>query len=159
MLFLFLLIYFRYIKLSFITIYIVKYVYKNMAINKKYYGIKFPFTIRNNENFFIDLNDNLHEKVASEIAHVILTSKKSRLRMPDFGTDLVQYIFSPNDETSWGDMEVEIKEAVGKYVPQGVIHKVDIYRDEDNDNNIYIDVKFGVKKGETIENNRMVIKI
>lgn len=130
-----------------------------MAINKKYYGIKFPFTIRNNENFFIDLNDNLHEKVASEIAHVILTSKKSRLRMPDFGTDLVQYIFSPNDETSWGDMEVEIKEAVGKYVPQGVIHKVDIYRDEDNDNNIYIDVKFGVKKGETIENNRMVIKI
>lgn len=130
-----------------------------MAINKRYYGIKFPFTARNNENFFIDLNESLHEKVASEIAHVILTPKKTRIRKPDFGTDLVRYIFSPSDELSWDNIETEIKEAVKKYVPQGVVNKVDVYKDEENDTGIYIDAKFGVKRGETIENNRMIIKI
>lgn len=130
-----------------------------MAINKRYYGIKFPFTVRNNNNFFIDLNESLHEKVASEIAHVILTPKKTRIRRPDFGTDLIKYIFSFNDELSWDSIEGEIKEAVRKYVSQGVINKVDIYRDGDDDNGIYVDINFGVKRGQTIENNRMVIKL
>ena len=130
-----------------------------MAINKRYYGIKFPFTIRNNENFFIDLNESLHEKVASEIAHTILTPKKTRIRMPDFGTNLINYIFSGNDEMSWDYIEEEIKESVKKYVPQGEVYKVDVYREEGDDNGIYIDISFGVKKGQTIENNRMLLKI
>ena len=130
-----------------------------MITNKRYYGIKFPFTVRNNENFFMDLNESLHDKVASEIAHVILTPKKTRIRKPDFGTDLIRFIFSPNDELSWSNIEDEIKEVVNKYVPQGVVNKVEVYRDEGNDNGIYIDTKFGVKRGRTIENNRMVIKL
>ena len=130
-----------------------------MGVINKHYGIKFPFTIRNNDNVFLDLNNNLHEKVASEIAHVILTPKKTRLRMPDFGTDLIRYIFSPNDELSWGDIESEIRGAVNKYVPEGVLEKVEVFQSEDDDNTILLRVNFGVKKGNTIENNRMVIKL
>lgn len=130
-----------------------------MGVIDKHYGIKFPFTIRNNENVFLDLNNNLHEKVASEIAHVILTPKKTRLRMPDFGTDLIRYIFSPNDELSWSDIETEIRGAVTKYVPGGTIDKVEVFQNEDDDNTILLSVNFGVKKGNTVENNRMVIKL
>ena len=130
-----------------------------MGVINKHYGIKFPFTIRNNDNVFLDLNNNLHEKVASEIAHVILTPKKTRLRMPDFGTDLIRYIFSPNDDLSWGDIESEIRGAVNKYVPEGVLEKVEVFQSEDDDNTILLNVNFGVKKGNTIENNRMVIKL
>ena len=130
-----------------------------MGVINKHYGIKFPFTIRNNDNVFLDLNNNLHEKVASEIAHVILTPKKTRLRMPDFGTDLIRYIFSPNDELSWGDIESEIRAAVNKYVPEGVLEKVEVFQSENDDNTILLSVNFGVKKGNTIENNRMVIKL
>ena len=130
-----------------------------MGIINKHYGIKFPFTIRNNDNVFLDLNNNLHEKVASEIAHVILTPKKTRLRMPDFGTDLIRYIFSPNDELSWGDIETEIRGAVTKYVPGGVLEKVEVFQSEGDDNTILLSVNFGVKKGNTVENNRMVIKL
>lgn len=130
-----------------------------MGVINKHYGIKFPFTIRNNDNVFLDLNNNLHEKVASEIAHVILTPKKTRLRMPDFGTDLIRYIFSPSDDLSWGDIESEIRGAVNKYVPEGVLEKVEVFQSEDDDNTILLNVNFGVKKGNTIENNRMVIKL
>ena len=130
-----------------------------MGVINKHYGIKFPFTIRNNDNVFLDLNNSLHEKVASEIAHVILTPKKTRLRMPDFGTDLIRYIFSPSDELSWGDIETEIRGVVNKYVPGGVLEKVEVFQSEDDDNTILLSVNFGVKKGNTIENNRMVIKL
>ena len=130
-----------------------------MGVIDKHYGIKFPFTIRNNDNVFLDLNNNLHEKVASEIAHVILTPKKTRLRMPDFGTDLIKYIFSPNDSLFWGDIETEIRTTVNKYVPDGVLEKVEVYQNNNDDNTILLSVNFGVKKGNTIENNRMVIKL
>lgn len=130
-----------------------------MGVINKHYGIKFPFTISNNDNVFLDLNNNLHEKVASEIAHVILTPKKTRIRMPDFGTDLIKYIFSPSDETSWGDIETEIRMAVNKYVPDGVLEKIEVYQNEGDDNMILLNVNFGVKKGNTIENNRMLIKL
>lgn len=130
-----------------------------MGVINKHYGIKFPFTIRNNDNVFLDLNNDLHEKVASEIAHVILTPKKTRIRMPDFGTDLIRYIFSPSDNISWGDIETEIRGAVNKYVPDGILEKVEVFQSEGDDNTILLSVNFGVKKGSTIENNRMVIKL
>ena len=71
------------------------------TIKKQYYGIKFPFTDRNMEGFFVDLNSTIQDKVASEIAHVILTPKGTRLRRPEFGTDLLKYVFEPNDDMSW----------------------------------------------------------
>lgn len=130
-----------------------------MGVITKHYGIKFPFTIRNNDNVFLDLNNNLHEKIASEIAHVILTPKKTRLRMPDFGTDLIKYIFAPNDDMSWADIESEIRESVNRYVPGGVLDKIEVYQSDGNDNTILLSINFGVKKGKTIEKNKMVIKI
>lgn len=131
-----------------------------MGIIDKYYGIKFPFTIQNNENIFLDLNNTLHEKVASEIAHVILTPKNTRIRMPNFGTDLIKYIFSINDNLSWGEIENEIKNAVSTYVPDGVLYKIDVYKNEENnDNRIFLSINFGVKKGKTVENNKMIIRL
>lgn len=130
-----------------------------MAKKTQYYGIKFPFTVSNNEGLFLDLNNDLHEKAASEIAHVLLTPKKTRIRMPNFGTDLINFIFSNNDNLNWGEIEEEIKEQVSKFVSNVKINKINVYRDENNDNKVYVDVNFGVINGRIIENNRMVLKI
>lgn len=130
-----------------------------MAINKRKYGIKFPFICLNNDNLVLDLNNSLHEKVASEIAHVILTPKKTRIRMPDFGTNLMKYIFEANEKKTWGEIEDEIREAVKNYVPQGVVNNVDVYKDEKNINSFYIAISFGVRVGENIENNKMILNI
>ena len=64
-----------------------------MAGIKQYYGIKFPFTSNNLDGFFLDMNERVEDKIASEILHVILTPKRSRIRKPDFGTDLAKFIF------------------------------------------------------------------
>lgn len=130
-----------------------------MSKKRQYYGIKYPFTVNNEDGLFVDLNENMQDKVGSEIAHVLLTPKKSRIMMPDFGTDLLHFIFNENNERNWEDVEDEIKDAVSKYVPNASIDSIGAVRDENDDNAVYIDVKYSVKRGLSSENNRMVIKL
>ena len=132
---------------------------------KQYYDISYPFAADNADGYFIDLNNNLDSKVASEIAHVILTRKGTRIRKPEFGTNLIKYIFEPNDELTWDAVQNEIKNSVQRYVPNAVINDVRVVTASENeeldgnDVNIYIDIKYGVVKGATIENNRIAIKL
>ena len=128
-------------------------------IKKQYYGIKFPFTISKQDGFFVDLNSDLKDKVASEIAHVILTQRGTRLKMPDFGTDLIKYIFEPSDTLEWNTVESEIRRAVGQYVSNATIQSVEVKRDESEDHSIYLDIMYAIKKGNKEENNRAVIKL
>lgn len=130
-----------------------------MALKKQYYGIKFPFTSNNNEELFIDLNKNRNDKISSQIAHILLTPKGSRIRMPEFGTDLIKSIFSPNDEVSWDDVKEEIIKSVKMYLPEVLITDINIIKDENNDNMIYIGVNYSVTIGDFIEDNKMYIKI
>lgn len=129
------------------------------TIKKQYFGIKFPFTAKNATGFFVDLNSDLNNKVASEIAHVILTPKKTRIRKPDFGTDLIKFIYEPSDEITWDAVEREVKESIAKYVANVELTSIDVTRPEGEDNGIYIDIQYAVKKGNVVENNRMAIKL
>ena len=131
-----------------------------MANNlKQYYGIKYPFTINNLDGFFLDLNEEIKDKVASEILHVILTPKRSRIRQPEFGTDLIKYVFEPNDDMTWDGVKSEASEAVLKYVANVRLDDMDIIVDEKAPTNVYLDMRYTVTKGNKEENNRMVVKL
>ena len=103
---------------------------------KQYYDVKFPFTIDNYDGHFIDLNNTLEGKVASEIAHVILTRKGTRIRKPEFGTDLIKYIFEPNDELTWEGVFGEIKTAVQQYLRHAVINYVAVINKKDDEHSV-----------------------
>lgn len=126
---------------------------------KQYYGIKFPFTTNNLDGFFIDLNETVKDKVASEILHVILTPKKTRLRMPDFGTNLAHYIFEPNDDITWDSVISEATDAIEKYVANARLDNLRIINDDEHPMDIYLDIYYTVIKGNTEENNRLVVKL
>lgn len=130
-----------------------------MVYKKKYYGIKYPFSTNNKDGLFIDLNKDLKDKVGSEIVHTILTPKGTRIRMPNFGTNLIKYLFNSNDDETWDDVKNEIKESVKTYVPNVSIDDVNVVKENNDENSLYLDIKYSIKKGLTNENNRMVIKI
>ena len=71
-----------------------------MAKTQKY-GIKYPFSSENDENIFFDLNENRTDEVTSKVLHVIFTPKGQKIRDPEFGTDLISYIYDPNDDESF----------------------------------------------------------
>lgn len=126
---------------------------------KQYYGIKYPFTANNLDGFFLDLNEEVRDKVASEILHVILTPKRSRIRQPEFGTNLIRYIFEPNDTLSWDSVKLEASEAVLKYVANVRLNDIDIINDDAHPNDVYLDMHYTVVKGNKEENNRLVVKL
>lgn len=126
---------------------------------KQYYDIKFPFTSDNMDGFFIDLNENLSDKVLSEILHVILTPKETRLRMPDFGTDLVKYIFELNDKDAWNGIRQEIIANVTRYVPDAVLNDIKVLQKEDDEHLILLEIDYSVKTGISQENKKVVVKL
>lgn len=129
------------------------------TLKKQYYGIKFPLTSNNLQGMFIDLNKDMTDKVASEIAHVLLTPKRSRLRMPEFGTDLMKFIFSDNVESDWDAIKNEAHSAVGRYVPNATLNEIEIIRKEDDEHSVYLSLSYTVQKGNKTEDNRSIIKI
>jgi phage baseplate assembly protein W len=127
-----------------------------MSNFKQYYDIKFPFTCNNLEGFFIDLNKNITDKKESEILHVLLTPKKTRIRKPNFGTDLIKYIYEPNDELTWESVYSEILTSVNNNVSNVELEHVEIKHLE---NNIFISMLYKIKTGNKVENKEMVVKL
>lgn len=130
-----------------------------MIKNKQYYDIKFPFTVNNLDGFFIDLNETYNDKVLSDLLHVVLTPKRTRIRMPEFGTDLIKYVFEINDEELWKNIYNEICTSVKNYVNGCEIKNIDILREDDDDTKIYVKIDYNVKKGNIIENYNAVVKL
>ena len=126
---------------------------------KQRYDIKFPFTENNEEGIFLDLNNSVEDKALSDLVHVILTPKRSRIRRPDFGTDLMKFIWEMNDDTLWNDIRDEIKDSVSKFVENVTLNDIIILRDTNNDNKIVISIRYTLKKGNKEIQNEVNIPI
>lgn len=113
--------------------------------NLKRYGIKFPITVQSADNTLIDLNQTKEDEVYSELVHLIFTPKGQRLRDPNFGTRLIQFIFNPNDSETWGDILTEIRDTVNKYIPSCSIKDLTI-NESDNGVGLRVDMKYTVKQ-------------
>lgn len=90
---------------------------------KKFININFPFktSLRGD---FVELNDNDANAIKADLMHLILTKKGERYYKPDFGTDLLKYIFEPNDSKTLGDIKQEITTTVKLYLPNLKINDV-----------------------------------
>lgn len=125
--------------------------------NKQFFGIKYPFQNESEDNYYLDLNQTFEEKMKSELLHIIFTPKGQRYRKPDFGTDIIKYLFEPNDSDTWASIKNEITTQVGKYLPKVVFKDINIYIDKENENRAYADIKYNIIKGSyEIENNIQV---
>jgi phage baseplate assembly protein W len=128
-------------------------------VKKKFFGIKYPFKNESNDNYFIDLNESYEDKMKSELLHIIFTPKGQRYRMPDFGTDIVKYLFEPNDSETWDGLQREISEQVSKYLPNVTFGDIKILLDEENGNAAYAEIKYRVSKGSYEEENNIQVRI
>ena len=61
--------------------------------------------------------------------------------MPNFGTRLYEYIFEPIDAQTFSQIEFEIRETVGEYLPQLTLQNISITAASDGEENkgTYID--------------------
>lgn len=129
-----------------------------MAITQKY-GIKYPFTSNNEDGTYLDLNDTFAEGVKSQVLHVVFTPKGQKLRDPDFGTNLIRYIYSPSDTITFNDVKTELTTQINKYVPSVEFRDVSIYNSETEEGGIIVIVEYGVKRGNKTEITTVAVKL
>lgn len=123
----------------------------------QYYGIRFPFTAKDNTKYFVDLDSDAQKAMKSDIMHLIFTPKGQKLRDPEFGTNLVKFIFNPNDNESWADVKNDIKEAINRYIPNVNLSEIQIY--EEATNGIMAKIQYTVDKGAFISEETIITKI
>lgn len=125
----------------------------------QYYGIKYPFTSDSDENFYVDVNHSLKSKVRSELLHIIFTPKGQKLRDPEFGTDLIKYIFEPNDDESWDSIKTEISESVSRLTDSMKIKNIEVLKSEDDPAEVFVRIDYSVKEGNKEINDSIVTKL
>lgn len=126
---------------------------------RQFFNIKFPFTKNDYQNFFVDVNMSEKDKVRSQIMHVLFTPKGQRIRNPEFGTDLIKYIFSPNDSESWEGIKNEITSSVQRYVSGCVINDIKIVQSTDERAEIFVRIDYSVKEGNKITSDSIVTQL
>jgi len=119
----------------------------NTMAKRQFLGIKFPFTKNDYQNFFVDVNMSDKDKTRSKIMHVIFTPKGQRIRNPEFGTDLIKYIFSPNDEETWEGVKSEIIESVHRWIPECIINNVRVVQSTDERAEIFVRIDYTISEG------------
>ena len=125
---------------------------------KQYFDLKYPFTNDCMEKYEFDLNNNQRERVASDLLHLIFTPKGQRLRLPDYGTNLIQYIFEPNDESVWPGVKKEIQDTVRKWIYGVNLDDIQVMASEDG-TEIYVRVDYSVTEGNLTYKNSIAVEI
>ena len=126
---------------------------------RQYFGIKFPFTHNDYTKFFVDANMTEKDKVRSQIMHVIFTPKGQRIRDPEFGTDLIRYIFSPSDSESWEGIKNEIITSVQRYVPNVILNNIRVVQSDDERAEIFVRMHYSVKEGNVTVKDSIVTQL
>jgi len=124
----------------------------------KHIGIKFPFTTESIEKPFIDLDIDGKDAIKSSITHLIFTPKGQRVRNPDFGTNLIQYIFNPDDSQTWSDIKSEIRESVSKFIPNANIDDITIST-TDNGLGLIASITYTVKDNSFSNTYQLITKL
>ena len=96
----------------------------------KHININFPFK-DSDQGFYLDLTKTDKSAVKADLMHLILTERGTRFYLPNFGTNLIQFIFEPNDSITLADISQEIKDVVTRYIPNLKVNKVDVQQSED----------------------------
>jgi phage baseplate assembly protein W len=97
---------------------------------KRFINIEFPFQ-DSNDGFFLNMNSIDSKAIRSDLMHLILTRKGERLYNPEFGTDLLRFIFEPNDAATYSDIKLDIQTTVKRFIPNLSVDDITVEASEE----------------------------
>ncbi len=121
------------------------------------YNITYPFRDDNETNSFIQMNQVTKDSYSSNLLLLLLTQRGERYYESDYGTNLLKYIFEPNDNITAQQVEEEIRETVSLYIPEVKISSVTFNWNTNeegnliNDNQLNVNVRFVYTEGSLTE--------
>lgn len=112
----------------------------------RFLGITFPFK-DSQDGFYLDLTKTSKEAVRSNLIHLLLTTKGNRLYKPNFGCNLMQFIFEQLDDITFENIKEEIITTVQNNL-QGVnIDNIEVLTE---DQSVTLNINFSYSEGAFI---------
>lgn len=124
----------------------------------QYVNIVYPFK-DSKKGFLLELNADPNQAIKSDLLHLILTQRGQRLYMPDFGTNLLKFIFEPNDELTYAGILEEIRSVTKKYLPKLTFTELKIEPSDENDYAAVVTMQYVITDGVFDTTDIIVIKI
>ena len=118
-------------------------------------NIRFPLNDDPNKNTYFQMNQITKDAFSSDLLLLLLTERGERYYHPDYGTNLLKFIFEPNDNLTAQDIEKEIKRTVSLYLPNLTIRSVEFNRPEDNESQLNVHIKFTYTEDAFTENGEL----
>ena len=115
-----------------------------MDANRDMLGMGWSFPLRIDGRGGISLSR--HENDIGESIRIVLSTAKGERRMrPDFGCDIHNLIFAPNNATTWGLAAHYVEEALGWWEPRIEVTEVDPRPDPEDASKLLINIKYLIK--------------
>lgn len=129
-----------------------------MAQPGTFINIAFPFR-QSDRGDFVKLNASDKQAIKADLMHLILTRKGERLYLPEFGTDLLRYIFEQNNSSTHNEIKIHLNEVIKKYLPNLQVNEVDVQIDENNEYKAIVRIDYTVTEGVFSDTDFVVIQI
>jgi phage baseplate assembly protein W len=105
------------------------------------------------------LNSVDADAIKSDLLHLILTRKGQRLYKPDFGTDLLRFIFEPEDGLTLSKIKEEIQSTVKKYLPKLQINNIIVEQSEESEHAAVVRLDYTITDEVFTTNDFVIIQI
>jgi phage baseplate assembly protein W len=89
------------------------------------------------------------DSIREGITLVLSTAKGERLMRPDFGCGIHELVFAPNDATTRGMAESEVREALLKWEPRIEVLRVAAISDDEEPGRLLVSVDYRVNKTDS----------
>jgi uncharacterized protein len=126
--------------------------------NNNTINIRFPFK-DSPKGYFLDLTTTTDDAIKSNLIHLLMTNKGDRLYLPEFGTNLRQYLFEPNDDISHSGIRSEIEEAVSKFMPKLVVNEVIVEHIENREHSARVRIDYTITEDVFQSRDFVIIEI
>jgi phage baseplate assembly protein W len=126
--------------------------------NGRYININYPFK-DSKKGFFLDLTEQDNQAIKADLLHLILTRRGQRLYMPDFGTDLLRFIFEPNDALTEEGIKDEIRTVVKKFLPNLKLNEIVIEASPESEYAAVVSISYTITDGVFESSDMIIINI
>lgn len=124
----------------------------------KYININYPFK-DSKKGFFLDLNEDKNQAIKADLLHLILTRRGQRLYNPDFGTDLLRFIFEPNDILTEEGIKDEIRTVVKRFLPRLTLDEILIEPSEEKEYVAVVTISYTITDDVFETSDIIVVKL
>ena len=109
-------------------------------------GIDYPFR-ESPKGYYLNLTTTDADEVRGNLMHLLLTNKGERFMMPEFGTDLIKYIYEPMNSKTLTDLKLEINDTIKKYIPNLQLDDIVVEPMDSNEYAVLVTIKYTTSDG------------